>query len=359
MTGYLQNLVHRAVDDSRHLRPRLLSHFEPVVPQVAPAATDDFEDTGEARSQRGQEGDESNPSSARKDILHLPSIPEGRRSFRQSEALQDSSLAAEETITRRSVNQPRASLDGINNQVTAPESFEHKVPTDRGAPFSTRAEVPTGKPLTQPPDIAVLVPLSSPRRTPTGSSAPLANTASRFPGTEPGGSRSRPAEEESKTRSRPQTASHRPQAESFQTQPADRTTDDKSTQSEPRFDSAAMVHDTTPPTPTRSRDLKSTSERDSEIALLMAELRNSTSQRRTESGVLKPGGLQPTMPQSPQMRSMDNDARAPLQTINVTIGRIEIKAVAANDTPRSRRSERPAVMSLEEYLSQSAMGGSK
>ena len=359
MTGYLQNLVHRAVDDSRHLRPRLPSHFEPVVPQVAPAATDDFEDTGEARSQRGQEGDDPNPSSARKDILHVPSVPEGRRSFKQSDALQDSSLAAEETNTRRSVNQPRASLDGINNQVEAPVSFEHKVPTDRGATLSTRAEFPTRKLLTQPQDIAVLVPLSPARRTATGSSAPLANTASRSPGTEPGGSRTGPAEEENKTRLRPQTSSHRPQPEPFQTQPADRMTDDKSTQSKQRFDSVAVVHDTT--TPTRSRDLKSMSERDSEIRLLMAELRNSSSERRTESAVLKSGGLQPTMPQPQpqQMRLMDNDARAPQQSINVTIGRIEIKAVAANDTPRSRRSERPAVMSLEEYLSQSAMGGSK
>lgn len=359
MTGYLQNLVHRVVDDSRHLRPRLPSHFEPVDSRVAAADTDELEDTLESRPQRGQEVDEPRSSSRQKDALPGPSVSEDRFVSTQSKSLRDSSTSPKVAIETHGVDQLRADVNGFNNRSEATASIEHRLHTERGASYPTRVEISPRSPRSQPQNIAVLAPFSTAIRTPAGSKSPLPITASRHSETELDGSRTGPDEEEIKTRSRPQIASHRPQTGPLQTHLGDYAADDVSTQSEKRLYSAAVIHDSAQPTP--SLDLKSMSERDANIRLLVAELRNSSTERRTESAVLQPGGLQPAMPQPQpqQMRLMDNDARAPQQTINVTIGRIEIRAVAANDTPRSIRRERPAVMSLDEYLSQNAMGGSK
>ncbi|HWS54785.1 MAG TPA: hypothetical protein VN228_11690, partial [Pyrinomonadaceae bacterium] len=62
----------------------------------------------------------------------------------------------------------------------------------------------------------------------------------------------------------------------------------------------------------------------------------------------------------PHRAAARDDARAPAQaapTVNVTIGRVEVRAVPAPPAPAARRAASPPHMSLEEYLRRRAGGG--
>ncbi len=74
---------------------------------------------------------------------------------------------------------------------------------------------------------------------------------------------------------------------------------------------------------------------------------------------IQPKAIQPVLPIQPQMPST-RAAVQPQQIVNVNIGRIEIKAVPIDERPRKRTQNRSsAMMSLDEYLNQHAMGSSQ